>query len=60
MRRYDINDKIVIVKEGDRNYSKEGAIINISELIHCPVTIYQIAFEDGSKRDYFWADIRHA
>ncbi len=59
MRRYNKNDKIVVVKEGDRNYDKEGLIIDVRDLIHCPVTIYRIAFADGTKRDYFWADIKH-
>lgn len=56
--RYNINDRVVIVKN-DRNNGKEGLIIDIAELMHCPVTIYTIAFEDNSKRYYFYSEIKH-
>jgi len=57
--RYDINDRVVIVKN-DNNNNKIGRIINIAELTYCPVTIYKIAFEDNSKRYYFYSEIQHA
>ena len=56
--RYNVNDKVVVVKN-DRNNGKEGQIIDVANLVHFPVTIYKIAFADGTKRDYFWADIQH-
>lgn len=56
--RYNVNDKVVIVKN-DNNNGKIGRIIDIAELIHCPVTIYTIAFEDNSKRYYFYSEIQH-
>ena len=56
--RYNINDRIVIVKN-DRNNGKEGRIINIAELAYCPVTIYTIAFKDNSKHYYFFSEIQH-
>lgn len=57
--RYNVNDKVVIVKN-DNNNGKIGRIIDIAELVHCPVTIYTIAFEDNSKRYYFYSEIQHA
>ena len=56
--RYNINDRVVIVKN-DRNNGKEGCIINIAELAYCPVTIYTIAFKDNSKQYYFFSEIQH-
>ena len=60
MKRYNENDIVVIVKENDKNYGKQARIINITYLVHFPVAIYQVQFEDGSKKDYFFADIWHA
>ena len=51
--RYNENDKVVIVKN-DRNNGKQGQIINVAHLTHFPVTIYQIKFDDGSKRLYLY------
>lgn len=56
--RYNVNDRVVIVKN-DRNNGKEGHIIDIAELKHCSVTIYTIAFEDNTKRYYFYSEIQH-
>ena len=56
--RYNINDRVVIVKN-DRNNGKEGYIIDITELKRCSVTIYTIAFKDNSKRYYFYSEIQH-
>lgn len=57
--RYDINDKVIIIKN-DNNNGKIGRIINTAKLNYCPVTIYTIAFEDNSKRYYFYSEIQHA
>ena len=57
MRRFNENDIVVIVKENDRNKGREARIINVTELVHFPVTIYQVQFEDGSKKDYFSAEV---
>ena len=59
MERYNVNDVVVIVKENDRYEGKECRIIDIKHLVHFPVTIYRVEFEDGRKRDYFFADIWH-
>lgn len=56
--RYNINDRVVIVKN-DKNNGKEGHIIDITKLKRCSVTIYTIAFEDNSKRYYFYSEIQH-
>lgn len=56
--RYNENDRVVIVKN-DRNNGKQGEIIDVTHLVHFPVTIYQIKFDDGSKKDYFFSDIQH-
>lgn len=59
MERYNVNDVVVIVKENDKNEGKECRIIEVTHLVHFPVTIYRVEFEDGSKGDYFFADIWH-
>jgi hypothetical protein len=51
MERFNKND-IVIVND------KLGKITNIFNLEHCPVTIYQIQFNDGSKHYHFFSDIK--
>lgn len=60
MKRYNENDIVIIVKENDKNYGKQAKIVHIAELTHFPVTIYQVQFENGNKKDYFFADIWHA
>ena len=57
MRRYNENDKVVIVKEGDRNYGKTGLITSLGQMTHVPMTIYYIKFEDNSKGYYFFSEI---
>ena len=59
MERYNVNDMVVVVKENDRNKSKECKIIKVFNLIHFPVTIYRVEFEDVQKHDYFFGDIWH-
>lgn len=59
MCRYNINDIVKIVKENDRNYGREAQLIDITDLVHFPVTIYRVKFEDGKEKDYFFSDIWH-
>ena len=59
MERYNVNDIVVIVKENDINKGKECKIIKVTHLVHFPVTIYRVEFEDGQKCDYFFGDIWH-
>ena len=59
MERFNVNDIVVIVKENDRNEGKECRIIEVTHLVHFPVTIYRVEFEDGHKGYYFFGDILH-
>ena len=59
MSRYKVNDIVVIVKENDKNKGRKCRILSIDHLVHFPVSIYKVEFEDGSKRDYFFTDIWH-
>lgn len=59
MRRYNENDRIVLIKEGDRNYNKHGFIESIDEMIHVPMSIYYLKFDDGTKGYYFYGDLSH-
>lgn len=51
MERFNKND-IVVVND------KLGKITDKFSLAHCPVTIYQIQFDDGSKYYHFFSDIK--
>lgn len=57
MRMFNIEDRVIIVKEADRNYGKHGVIYCATELSNAPVTIYDIKFDDGSKGYYFFSEI---
>ena len=57
MKRFDKNDIVVINKAGDKNNNKRGIITGISEMIHVPVTIYYVKFEDNTKGYYFFGDL---
>ena len=59
MERYNVNDVVIIIKENDKNKGKECKIIEVNHLVHFPVTIYRVEFEDGRKHDYFFIDICH-
>ena len=58
MRKFNENDRVIIVKEGDKHNNKQGIITSISELIHAPVTIYYVKFEDNTKGYYFFSELR--
>ena len=59
MSRYNVNDRVVIVKNNDRNNGQHGSIRNISNLSYSPVTIYDVVFDDGSKGYYFFSELTH-
>lgn len=59
MSRYNVNERVIIVKENDRYEGKCGVIESIAELVHCPVTIYYIKFDDGRIGYYFFGEIEH-
>ena len=59
MRRFNENDRVVIVKEGDKNYGKAGLITSLGQMTHAPMTIYYVKFEDNSKSYYFFSEINH-
>jgi hypothetical protein len=47
MRTFNVNDRVIVLKEGDRNNNKHGFIESIMEMNHICVTIYNIEFEFG-------------
>lgn len=59
MRRFNENNRVVVIKQGDRNYNKTGIITSVGQMTHAPVTIYNIKFDDGSKGYYFFSEINH-
>ena len=58
MKRFNENDKVIIVKEGDKHNNQKGIITSLSELTHAPVTIYYVKFEDNTKGYYFFSELR--
>lgn len=59
MRTFDVDDRVIVLKEGDRNNNKHGFIESIMEMNHIHVTIYNIKFDDGAKGYYFFSNITH-
>lgn len=57
--RYEINDRVKLVKENDRNFDKHGYIKDVIHAVHAPITYYDIIFDDGRKGTYFFIDIIH-
>ncbi len=58
MRTFNENDRVIVIREGDRNNNKHGIIESIMELRDF-VTIYNIVFDDGAKGYYFFSNIIH-
>jgi hypothetical protein len=59
MRRYNENDIVKIVKENDRYENQLGTIVEVFELVHAPVTIFIVQFENGRKGYYFPSEMQH-
>ncbi len=59
MSRYNVNDRVVVNKNNDRNNGQHGSIINISNLSSVPVTIYDVIFDNGNKGYYFFSELTH-
>lgn len=57
--RYNVNDRVVVSKQDNKNYNKAGVITSIDQMTHTPMTIYNIEFDDGSKGYYFFSEIAH-
>lgn len=57
---FKINDMVEIVKDNDSHNGEIGKICNISSLETIFVTIYDVVFEDGSKRYYFYGELKEA
>ncbi len=57
--RYDVNDRVVIVKNNDRNDGQHGSITRVAHLTYSPVTIYNVMFDNGNKGYYFFSELTH-
>lgn len=57
---FEINDIVKVVKDNDSHNGEVGKIYNITSLETVCVTIYDVAFEDGSRRYYFYGELKEA
>lgn len=57
---FEINDMIKVVKENDSHNGEVGKIYNITSLETIFVTIYDVVFEDGSRKYYFFGELKEA
>jgi len=55
--RYNNNDKVMIVKSGDKYEGKYGTITEFLNMTHVSVTAYYVTFDDNRKKYYFFSEL---
>lgn len=57
---FELNDMVKVVKDNDSHNGEVGKIYNITSLETIFVTVYDVVFEDGSRRYYFFGELEEA